>query len=257
MKKSYFNIFSFATVLSVLMLCYSCSRHNGVSSSCPDFKKQNKEFNLTFAKKNKKNKKHKKHQRTTPKSATATAAVEQQQPSINAIDALPILQVNEVAVITASTDDAAVQATKQYAFETTTNQLPSPTIVAPVTNSDSKVSTPALTKQEKKLLKKIQKFSDDGKISVVEKVSIAKTAKKVAKEAKEANPSKGKSQLIALILAIALGGLGIHRFYLGYTGIGVAQLLTAGGCGVWAIIDIVRIITGDLQPKDGKYTETL
>ncbi|MBK7008634.1 MAG: TM2 domain-containing protein [Saprospiraceae bacterium] len=67
----------------------------------------------------------------------------------------------------------------------------------------------------------------------------------------------GKSQLIALILVILVGGLGIHRFYLGYTTIGIIQLLTAGGCGIWALIDLVRIITGDLKPKDGEYAEKL
>lgn len=67
----------------------------------------------------------------------------------------------------------------------------------------------------------------------------------------------GKSQLIALILVILVGGLGIHRFYLGYTTIGIIQLLTAGGCGIWALIDLVRIITGDLKPKDGDYAEKL
>ncbi|HRP90283.1 MAG TPA: TM2 domain-containing protein [Edaphocola sp.] len=67
----------------------------------------------------------------------------------------------------------------------------------------------------------------------------------------------GKSQLIALILVILLGGLGIHRFYLGYTGIGIIQLLTLGGFGIWALIDLIRIAMGDLKPKDGDYTETL
>lgn len=67
----------------------------------------------------------------------------------------------------------------------------------------------------------------------------------------------GKSQLIALILVILVGGLGIHRFYLGYTTIGIIQLLTAGGCGIWALIDLIRIITGDLKPKDGDYAEKL
>jgi TM2 domain-containing membrane protein YozV len=66
-----------------------------------------------------------------------------------------------------------------------------------------------------------------------------------------------KSQLIALILVLVVGGLGIHRFYLGYTWQGVVQLLTAGGCGVWALIDLIRIITGDLGPKDGSYSSTL
>ena len=68
---------------------------------------------------------------------------------------------------------------------------------------------------------------------------------------------EGKSQIVAAILAFVLFGLGIHRFYLGYTWQGVVQLLTAGGCGVWTLIDLVRIITGNLQPKDGSYSKTL
>ncbi|MDP5231863.1 MAG: TM2 domain-containing protein [Cellulophaga sp.] len=69
--------------------------------------------------------------------------------------------------------------------------------------------------------------------------------------------ASGKSQVIALILVLIVGGLGIHRFYLGYTWQGVVQLLTLGGCGIWALIDLIRIVTGDLQPKDGNYTKTL
>jgi len=72
-----------------------------------------------------------------------------------------------------------------------------------------------------------------------------------------ASSSSDKSQLVALILAIFLGGIGIHRFYLGYTGIGIIQLLTAGGCGIWALIDIIRIAIGDLGPKNGSYDKTL
>lgn len=74
---------------------------------------------------------------------------------------------------------------------------------------------------------------------------------------KNADPGEGKSQMIALILCIFVGVLGIHRFYLGYTMEGVLMLLTGGGCGVWALIDLIRIITGDLKPVDGDYTETL
>jgi TM2 domain-containing membrane protein YozV len=67
----------------------------------------------------------------------------------------------------------------------------------------------------------------------------------------------GKSQLVALLLCAFLGGLGIHRFYLGYIWQGIVQLLTGGGCGIWALIDFIRIITGSLQPKDGSYDKTL
>jgi TM2 domain-containing membrane protein YozV len=67
----------------------------------------------------------------------------------------------------------------------------------------------------------------------------------------------GKSQVAAVLLAFFLGGLGIHRFYLGYTVIGIIQLLTLGGLGIWALIDFIRIIIGDLKPKGGEYEKTL
>lgn len=66
----------------------------------------------------------------------------------------------------------------------------------------------------------------------------------------------GDNQIVAAILCFFLGGLGIHRFYLGYTWQGVVQLLTAGGCGIWALIDFIRILVGDLQPKGGSYSKT-
>lgn len=60
-----------------------------------------------------------------------------------------------------------------------------------------------------------------------------------------------KSKTTALILSILVGGLGIDRFYLGYTGMGVLKLLTAGCFGILYIIDIVNIATGKLLPADG------
>ena len=67
----------------------------------------------------------------------------------------------------------------------------------------------------------------------------------------------GKSQLVALLLCIFVGNLGIHRFYLGYVWQGIVQLLTLGACGIWSLIDLIRIITGSLVPKDGSYAKTL
>lgn len=77
------------------------------------------------------------------------------------------------------------------------------------------------------------------------------------KSSPAAAPTSGKSQLVALLLAIFVGGIGIHRFYLGYTTQGIIQLLTLGGCGVWSLIDLIRIITGDLKPKGGDYAQKL
>lgn len=77
------------------------------------------------------------------------------------------------------------------------------------------------------------------------------------KKAKASKSAGGSSQIIALILVIFLGLLGIHRFYLGYTGIGVLMLLTAGVFGILALIDLIRIVMGTLKPKNGEYTEKL
>lgn len=60
-----------------------------------------------------------------------------------------------------------------------------------------------------------------------------------------------KDKTTALILSALLGGLGVDRFYLGYTGMGVLKLLTGGVFGVMWIIDIINIANGKLQPADG------
>ena len=64
-----------------------------------------------------------------------------------------------------------------------------------------------------------------------------------------------KNKTTALILSILVGGLGVDRFYLGYTGMGVLKLLTGGCFGILWIIDIVNIATGKLLPADGSLYE--
>lgn len=64
-----------------------------------------------------------------------------------------------------------------------------------------------------------------------------------------------KSWVTALLLVVLIGGLGVHRFYLGYTGIGFAQLFTLGGLGIWSFIDLIRIAMRSLQPKNGRYSD--
>ena len=46
-----------------------------------------------------------------------------------------------------------------------------------------------------------------------------------------------KDPTIALILSVLIGELGIDRFYIGDTGLGIGKLLTCGGLGIWSIID--------------------
>lgn len=60
-----------------------------------------------------------------------------------------------------------------------------------------------------------------------------------------------KDKTTAIILSALLGELGVDRFYLGYTGMGVLKLLTGGCFGVLWILDIINIATGKLQPANG------
>lgn len=70
-----------------------------------------------------------------------------------------------------------------------------------------------------------------------------------------------KNYTATLLLAFFLGGFGIHRFYTGYIGLGILQLLTAGGCGIWTLIDFINICFNNFKTADGQpldeYNPTL
>ena len=61
-----------------------------------------------------------------------------------------------------------------------------------------------------------------------------------------------KSRLASTLLAFFLGEFGAHRFYLGKIGTAVAMLLTAGGLGIWALVDFIFAVSGRMKDKKGK-----
>ena len=46
-----------------------------------------------------------------------------------------------------------------------------------------------------------------------------------------------KNPTTAITLSVLIGHFGVDRFYIGDTGLGIAKLLTCGGCGIWTIVD--------------------
>ncbi len=61
-----------------------------------------------------------------------------------------------------------------------------------------------------------------------------------------------KARLVVLLLCFFLGPLGVHRFYVGKVGTGILQLLTLGGLGIWALIDLIVIVIGSFKDKEGR-----
>jgi TM2 domain-containing membrane protein YozV len=61
-----------------------------------------------------------------------------------------------------------------------------------------------------------------------------------------------KNWWVAFILCWFWGIWGAHRFYAGKIGTGVAQLFTFGGCGIWALIDLIKILMQKFEDKEGK-----
>lgn len=247
--------------VSMVFFLSSCSAVK--EASCPTFKapKQGKTF--AFAKKKAKKK------RSSKKVITASANTTKQPtnlrqaitPTYNQqdIDQLPSLQAkniptNQVLVgkhltepILATSeilalDKATPLATTTSSQNTRQTSALAASVVSQQTPVQRSVNRP-IVKEEKKLLRK----------------AIKKEAKAIKKQAKKnrQGTAVGTNQLVALLLVIFVGALGIHRFYLGYIGIGIIQLLTLGGFGIWALIDLIRIAIGDLKPYGAEYTDTI
>ena len=56
--------------------------------------------------------------------------------------------------------------------------------------------------------------------------------------------------VFAWVFCFLLGELGVDRFVRGQIGLGILKLLTAGGCGVWSLVDFYTE-KGVLKTVDG------
>jgi len=73
-------------------------------------------------------------------------------------------------------------------------------------------------------------------------------------ESKSLSVNRG---LVTILLCWFLGVLGVHRFYTGHTTIGVIQLLTLGGCGIWVLIDFIMLLLGRFRDGDGNIIKVI
>ena len=60
-----------------------------------------------------------------------------------------------------------------------------------------------------------------------------------------------KDWIITLVLSILVGTLGIDRFYTGSIVLGILKLITFGGLGLWWLIDLIMLVTGNYRDADG------
>jgi TM2 domain-containing membrane protein YozV len=66
-----------------------------------------------------------------------------------------------------------------------------------------------------------------------------------------------KDPTTSIIVSILAGGLGIDRFLIGDTGLGIGKLLTCGGLGIWAIVDFFLIMGATREKNFTKFQQFL
>lgn len=104
-------------------------------------------------------------------------------------------------------------------------------------------ASPTLRAKGRRRVRKVAKKSTPAPASA----PAASTSKSVA-----AGEQSNKSKIVAGLLGIFLGACGVHRFYLGYTGIGILMLVTLGGCGIWSLIDAIMVLVGKVPDAHGR-----
>ena len=80
---------------------------------------------------------------------------------------------------------------------------------------------------------------------------IRRGASAITRTTRDPNASRC-SRLVAIFLVVLLGLVGAHRFYAGRIGSAIAMIFTLGGLGIWWLIDIIIVTTGQLIDSEGK-----
>ncbi len=111
--------------------------------------------------------------------------------------------------------------------------------------SDSKSS-----KKDKVKLSEIRKVKKE----VKDLKKQLKNESKIKNETKSQGPDKQTAIILCCLGFAVIAGL--HRLYLGYYGLGILYILTGGLCLIGTIIDLIKLLNGDLQPNGGSFDES-
>ena len=75
------------------------------------------------------------------------------------------------------------------------------------------------------------------------------------KSYKPSDELSDKEFLPTLLLCLFVGMLGVHRFYVGKIGTGVAMIFTLGGVGIWVLVDFILICIGSFRDIEGRVVK--
>ena len=70
-------------------------------------------------------------------------------------------------------------------------------------------------------------------------------------QTQNSEPKKVQSKMTMALVCWILGTWGVHRYMMGYSNWWL-MLITLGGCGIWTLIDFIKIITGGMKMADGR-----
>lgn len=98
-----------------------------------------------------------------------------------------------------------------------------------------------------------RKYLPKNKISVIREILMDLNEKKLRNILINAE-DEFKDPTVSLILSLFLGYLGIDRFYIGDTGLGVLKLITCGGLFVWTVVDWFII---QKRTRENNYKELM
>ena len=101
-------------------------------------------------------------------------------------------------------------------------------------------------------------LTNQDKFKAVDLMTIKQSLDKMSdKELLMLNRVNFKDPFVSVLLSIAVGELGIDRFYIGDTGLGVLKLITAGGLGIWWLVDLFIISNKTKENNIKDFQETV